>query len=54
MRKEHNSKLTVTYPSTVYHKSGGEDILDEPAGDVFLLYSNIFAFIFLCLRCTGS
>ncbi|NXW88671.1 RPA1 polymerase, partial [Alopecoenas beccarii] len=30
VRKEHNSKLTVTYPSTVYHKSGGEDIRDEP------------------------
>ncbi|RMC14451.1 hypothetical protein DUI87_09547 [Hirundo rustica rustica] len=32
VRKEHNSKLTVTYPSTVYHKSGGEGILDETAG----------------------
>ncbi|KGL91263.1 DNA-directed RNA polymerase I subunit RPA1, partial [Charadrius vociferus] len=32
VRKEHNSKLTVTYPSTVYHKSGEESILDEPAG----------------------
>ncbi|NWH47976.1 RPA1 polymerase, partial [Fregata magnificens] len=32
VRKEHNSKLTVTYPSTVYHKSGEEGILDEPAG----------------------
>ncbi|KAM7113084.1 DNA-directed RNA polymerase I subunit RPA1 isoform 2-T2 [Ciconia maguari] len=31
VRKEHNSKLTVTYPSTVYHKSGEEGILDEPA-----------------------
>ncbi|NXO01139.1 RPA1 polymerase, partial [Rhinopomastus cyanomelas] len=25
VRKEHNSKLTVTYPSTVYHKSGEKD-----------------------------
>uniref|UniRef100_A0A8D2Q056 DNA-directed RNA polymerase subunit n=1 Tax=Zosterops lateralis melanops TaxID=1220523 RepID=A0A8D2Q056_ZOSLA len=32
VRKEHNSKLTVTYPSTVYHKSGEETILDEIAG----------------------
>uniref|UniRef100_A0A8C3JZU5 DNA-directed RNA polymerase subunit n=1 Tax=Calidris pygmaea TaxID=425635 RepID=A0A8C3JZU5_9CHAR len=32
VRKEHNSKLTVTYPSTVYHKSGEEGIVDEPAG----------------------
>ncbi|XP_054058635.1 DNA-directed RNA polymerase I subunit RPA1 isoform X1 [Rissa tridactyla] len=32
VRKEHNSKLTVTYPSTVYRKSGEEGILDEPAG----------------------
>ncbi|KFP11170.1 DNA-directed RNA polymerase I subunit RPA1, partial [Egretta garzetta] len=31
VRKEHNSKLTVTYPSTVYHKLGEEGILDEPA-----------------------
>ncbi|NWT00221.1 RPA1 polymerase, partial [Mionectes macconnelli] len=31
VRKEHNSKLTVTYPSTVYHKSGEGGILDEPA-----------------------
>ncbi|NXJ01209.1 RPA1 polymerase, partial [Psophia crepitans] len=31
VRKEHNSKLTVTYPSTVYHKSGEEDVLGEPA-----------------------
>ncbi|KFP92862.1 DNA-directed RNA polymerase I subunit RPA1, partial [Haliaeetus albicilla] len=31
VRKEHNSKLTVTYPSTVHHKSGEEGILDEPA-----------------------
>uniref|UniRef100_A0A8D0FZH9 DNA-directed RNA polymerase subunit n=1 Tax=Strix occidentalis caurina TaxID=311401 RepID=A0A8D0FZH9_STROC len=30
VRKEHNSKLTVTYPSTVYHKSGEEGVLDEP------------------------
>ncbi|NXT68960.1 RPA1 polymerase, partial [Chaetops frenatus] len=32
VRKEHNSKLTVTYPSTVYHKLGEEGILDETAG----------------------
>ncbi|OPJ70790.1 DNA-directed RNA polymerase I subunit RPA1 isoform C [Patagioenas fasciata monilis] len=32
VRKEHNSKLTVTYPSAVYHKAGGEGVLDEPAG----------------------
>ncbi|XP_065693534.1 DNA-directed RNA polymerase I subunit RPA1 [Patagioenas fasciata] len=31
VRKEHNSKLTVTYPSAVYHKAGGEGVLDEPA-----------------------
>ncbi|XP_075565005.1 DNA-directed RNA polymerase I subunit RPA1 [Pelecanus crispus] len=31
VRKEHNSKLTVTYPSTVCHKSGEEGILEEPA-----------------------
>ncbi|NXT38325.1 RPA1 polymerase, partial [Pelecanoides urinatrix] len=31
VRKEHNSKLTVTYPSTVYHKSGEEGILDKPS-----------------------
>uniref|UniRef100_A0A8B9PGK6 DNA-directed RNA polymerase subunit n=1 Tax=Apteryx owenii TaxID=8824 RepID=A0A8B9PGK6_APTOW len=31
VRKEHNSKLTVTYPSTVYQKSGEEGILEEPA-----------------------
>ncbi|XP_065517462.1 DNA-directed RNA polymerase I subunit RPA1 [Lathamus discolor] len=31
VRKEHNSKLTVVYPSTVYHKSGQEGITDEPA-----------------------
>uniref|UniRef100_A0A672TGP9 DNA-directed RNA polymerase subunit n=1 Tax=Strigops habroptila TaxID=2489341 RepID=A0A672TGP9_STRHB len=28
VRKEHNSKLTVVYPSTVYHKSG-EEVIDE-------------------------
>lgn len=54
MRKEHNSKLTVTYPSTVYHKSGEESILDEPAGKVFVFYSNMFALIFLYVRCTDS
>ncbi|KAF4791332.1 RNA polymerase I subunit A [Turdus rufiventris] len=32
VRKEHNSKLTVTYPSIAYHKSGVEGILDETAG----------------------
>uniref|UniRef100_A0A8C4V3P1 DNA-directed RNA polymerase subunit n=1 Tax=Falco tinnunculus TaxID=100819 RepID=A0A8C4V3P1_FALTI len=32
VRKEHNSKLTVTYTSTVYHKSGEGSILSEPAG----------------------
>ncbi|OWK62441.1 DNA-directed RNA polymerase I subunit RPA1 [Lonchura striata] len=32
VRKEHNSKLTVTYPSSVYHKSREEGILDETAG----------------------
>ncbi|KAM6269791.1 DNA-directed RNA polymerase I subunit RPA1 isoform 1-T1 [Porphyrio hochstetteri] len=31
VRKEHNSKLTVTYPSTVFHKSGEQGVLDEPA-----------------------
>ncbi|KAJ7408439.1 DNA-directed RNA polymerase I subunit RPA1 [Willisornis vidua] len=31
VRKEHNSKLTVTYPSTVYHKSGEGGIVEEPA-----------------------
>ncbi|KAM8808325.1 DNA-directed RNA polymerase I subunit RPA1 [Eudromia elegans] len=31
VRKEHNSKLTVTYPSTVYQKSGEERSLEEPA-----------------------
>ncbi|XP_010147056.1 PREDICTED: DNA-directed RNA polymerase I subunit RPA1, partial [Eurypyga helias] len=31
VRKEHNTKLTVIYPSTVYRKSGEEGILDEPA-----------------------
>ncbi|KFO72531.1 DNA-directed RNA polymerase I subunit RPA1, partial [Cuculus canorus] len=31
VRKEHNSKLTVTYPSTVYHKLGEGVVLDEPA-----------------------
>ncbi|NXS53970.1 RPA1 polymerase, partial [Brachypteracias leptosomus] len=31
VRREHNSKLTVTYPSTVYHKSGEKSIVDEPA-----------------------
>ncbi|KFP68973.1 DNA-directed RNA polymerase I subunit RPA1, partial [Cariama cristata] len=30
VRKEHNSKLTVTYPSTVYSKSGEQGILDDP------------------------
>lgn len=44
MRKEHNSKLTVTYPSTVYHKSGEESILDETAGEIFVLYSNVCIF----------
>ncbi|NWR71499.1 RPA1 polymerase, partial [Centropus unirufus] len=29
VRKEHNSKLTVTYPSTVYHKSGEKGVLYE-------------------------
>lgn len=43
MRKEHNSKLTVTYPSTVYHKSGEEGILDEIAGEIFVFYSNMVA-----------
>ncbi|NXC74322.1 RPA1 polymerase, partial [Anhinga anhinga] len=47
VRKEHNSKLTVTYPSTVYHKSGEEGVLEEPAGEVFLFYSNMLALIFL-------
>uniref|UniRef100_A0A8B9IUU5 DNA-directed RNA polymerase subunit n=1 Tax=Amazona collaria TaxID=241587 RepID=A0A8B9IUU5_9PSIT len=28
VRKEHNSKLTVVYPSTVYHKSG-QEVIDE-------------------------
>uniref|UniRef100_A0A8C5X005 DNA-directed RNA polymerase subunit n=1 Tax=Malurus cyaneus samueli TaxID=2593467 RepID=A0A8C5X005_9PASS len=32
VRKEHNSKLTVTYPSTVYNKSGEKGILDELGG----------------------
>ncbi|NWR85762.1 RPA1 polymerase, partial [Furnarius figulus] len=32
VRKEHNSKLTVTYPSTVYNKSGEGGILEDPAG----------------------
>ncbi|XP_054680311.1 DNA-directed RNA polymerase I subunit RPA1 isoform X3 [Grus americana] len=31
VRKEHNTKLIVTYPSTVYHKSGEEGVLGEPA-----------------------
>uniref|UniRef100_A0A8B9VSS4 DNA-directed RNA polymerase subunit n=1 Tax=Anas zonorhyncha TaxID=75864 RepID=A0A8B9VSS4_9AVES len=31
VRKEHNSKLTVTYPSTVYRKSGEKGTVDEPA-----------------------
>ncbi|NXI55259.1 RPA1 polymerase, partial [Chloroceryle aenea] len=31
VRKEHNSKLTVTYPSTVYPKSGEKDMLGDPA-----------------------
>ncbi|NXW02553.1 RPA1 polymerase, partial [Fregetta grallaria] len=44
VRKEHNSKLTVTYPSTVYHKSGEEGILHEPAGKIFVFYSNMFAY----------
>ncbi|NWS53194.1 RPA1 polymerase, partial [Chunga burmeisteri] len=30
VRKEHNSKLTVTYPSTVYNKSGEQGVLDDP------------------------
>uniref|UniRef100_A0A8C3Q0Y6 DNA-directed RNA polymerase subunit n=1 Tax=Chrysolophus pictus TaxID=9089 RepID=A0A8C3Q0Y6_CHRPC len=30
VRKEHNSKLTVTYPSTVFHKAGEEGVMDEP------------------------
>ncbi|NXH11506.1 RPA1 polymerase, partial [Bucco capensis] len=30
VRKEHNSKLTVTYPSTVYHKSGEKGKGEEP------------------------
>uniref|UniRef100_A0A8C3JZE6 DNA-directed RNA polymerase subunit n=1 Tax=Calidris pygmaea TaxID=425635 RepID=A0A8C3JZE6_9CHAR len=32
VRKEHNSKLTVTYPSTVYHKSGEEGIDESQLG----------------------
>lgn len=44
MRKEHNSKLTVTYPSTVYRKSGEEGILDQTAGEIFVFYSNILHF----------
>uniref|UniRef100_A0A672THQ5 DNA-directed RNA polymerase subunit n=1 Tax=Strigops habroptila TaxID=2489341 RepID=A0A672THQ5_STRHB len=32
VRKEHNSKLTVVYPSTVYHKSGEEGITDDQLG----------------------
>ncbi|NXV42513.1 RPA1 polymerase, partial [Uria aalge] len=32
VRKEHNSRLIVTYRSTVYRKSGEEGILGEPAG----------------------
>ncbi|NWS67386.1 RPA1 polymerase, partial [Crotophaga sulcirostris] len=31
VRKEHNSKLTVTYPSAVYHKSEEVGVLDDPA-----------------------
>ncbi|EMP32181.1 DNA-directed RNA polymerase I subunit RPA1 [Chelonia mydas] len=31
VRKEHNSKLTVTYPTVVQQKSGKEAILEEPA-----------------------
>ncbi|PKU48663.1 dna-directed rna polymerase i subunit rpa1 [Limosa lapponica baueri] len=54
VRKEHNSKLTVTYPSTVYHKSGEEGIVDEPAGKVFVFYSDMFALVFLYLRTVQS
>ncbi|XP_030306303.1 DNA-directed RNA polymerase I subunit RPA1 isoform X2 [Calypte anna] len=32
VRKEHNSKLTITYPSTMYHKAGEGGILNEPTG----------------------
>ncbi|NXI46308.1 RPA1 polymerase, partial [Galbula dea] len=31
VRKEHNSKLTVTYSSTVYHNTGEKGIVHEPA-----------------------
>ncbi|XP_006028713.1 DNA-directed RNA polymerase I subunit RPA1 [Alligator sinensis] len=31
VRKEHNSKLTVTYPTVVRQKSGKEAILEQPA-----------------------
>ncbi|NXJ62661.1 RPA1 polymerase, partial [Rostratula benghalensis] len=31
VRKEHNTKLTVTYPSTVLRQSGEEGVVDEPA-----------------------
>lgn len=37
VRKEHNSKLTVTYPSTVYRKSGKKGTVDEPAGKIFAI-----------------
>ncbi|NXU55669.1 RPA1 polymerase, partial [Turnix velox] len=30
VRKEHNSKLTVTYPSAVFHKTGEEGFIDDP------------------------
>ncbi|XP_006111690.2 DNA-directed RNA polymerase I subunit RPA1 [Pelodiscus sinensis] len=31
VRKEHNSKLTVTYPTVVQQKSGKEAVMEEPA-----------------------
>lgn len=53
MRKEHNSKLTVTYPSTVFHKAGEEGVVDEPVGKMFALCSDMFALTCLYLRWTN-
>uniref|UniRef100_A0A8C2T0Y7 DNA-directed RNA polymerase subunit n=1 Tax=Coturnix japonica TaxID=93934 RepID=A0A8C2T0Y7_COTJA len=33
VRKEHNSKLIVTYPTTVFRKAGQEGIMDKPEGN---------------------
>lgn len=49
MRKEHNSKLTVTYPSTVLRKAGEEGIGDEPAGKMFVFCSNMFTLLLACI-----